>query len=412
MKAARGFSDKIIRIYLIGASILLAVYMLAFHAGVLITENNIAERRLTMVAPFHFNEFDYGKQGTVVIDPLLTLYEKHALLPAHIKAYIPIGWTGSKHLLLEDEREYQVIAQEKRINEQSSIVYAIEDANVLEWDDTQFVLTEFALLGMGILVFLLTMSYMVKAAKHIAEPFLNLAQKLTNDTSTDFDHIEIKGETSRELEQVVAAINHYRTHIHAQLNREKSFTRYVSHELRTPITIIQGALSNLKRDLAQTPNRSVDKINRAAKQMQVLTQTFLYLAREQATEDAITQVNANFVEALCEPMHDVIAAHDINFVWHLDASFEISSHPRLFEAVLHNLLKNAFACSVNSQVSLHITQLGIQVVDNGVGLNTKPRGYEGFGIGLVLVKDICNKYNWQFELVGNESKGCTASIVF
>jgi len=52
------------------------------------------------------------------------------------------------------------------------------------------------------------------------------------------------------------------------------------------------------------------------------------------------------------------------------------------------------------------------VIDTGVGLGEKARGYEGFGIGLLLVHDICNKYNWRFSLQNNEDAGCCASILF
>ncbi|MCV6589189.1 MAG: hypothetical protein OIF57_09190 [Marinobacterium sp.] len=41
------------------------------------------------------------------------------------------------------------------------------------------------------------------------------------------------------------------------------------------------------------------------------------------------------------------------------------------------------------------------MIDNGVGLSAQARGYEGFGIGLKLVEDICARYNWHFSLTEN-----------
>ena len=39
-----------------------------------------------------------------------------------------------------------------------------------------------------------------------------------------------------------------------------------------------------------------------------------------------------------------------------------------------------------------VSEKMVEIIDNGVGLNEKPRGYEGFGIGLQIVNDICQRY--------------------
>ena len=75
-------------------------------------------------------------------------------------------------------------------------------------------------------------------------------------------------------------------------------------------------------------------------------------------------------------------------------------------------MKNAINCSVEGNVSLFISPQRIDVIDNGVGLDAQPRGYEGFGIGLNIVRDICEKYHWQFDINNNQGDGCTASVVF
>ncbi|MEM0911886.1 MAG: ATP-binding protein, partial [Pseudomonadota bacterium] len=90
----------------------------------------------------------------------------------------------------------------------------------------------------------------------------------------------------------------------------------------------------------------------------------------------------------------------------------VRANTLLLSAVIKNLLINAFGCSVNGEVSLTIDERSIQVIDNGIGLGAKPRGYEGFGVGLILVEDICKKYGWKFTLTENKGKGCTARVVF
>lgn len=412
VKGLPSFSDRIIRIYLLGASVLLGFYIFAFHAGILLTENALVERRLEIVAPYYFELFGGSTDEVIVIDPVLTMYTSHSALPLHIQSKVSPDWQGTLHLLLEDEREFQVIAREINIGGGPKTFYAVEDSNALEWDDTQFVMTEVLLGLVGIVMFLVTMAYMFKAAKRMASPFKQVAKKLHGDASDDFDPIAPRGDETTELNHMVSALNEYRSRLRKQLEREKSFTRYVSHELRTPMMIITGAISHLRRVDSENISKPVKKIARATEQMQDLIHTFLLLARDQDQALSSIAINNNLLDQLCEELEGVITANNVAFHFQLQADFCIDGHPQLFKAVIHNLLKNAFACSVDGRVVLMMSETGMEVIDDGVGLDAKPRGYEGFGIGLVLVQDICSKYGWRFALRNNPQNGCTASIQF
>lgn len=417
MSQARGFSNNIIRIYFYGASVLLAFYLFAFHAGILMTENSLIEKRINIVAPHHFQQFVTTEKNIIAIDPLLTIYREHRLLPAHIQSKVQPTWTGAAQLMLDDDQEFQLLAQQLELDGQQHIVYAVE------WDDTRFILTEVALGLIGVLLFLITTGYMIRAARRIASPFLQVAEQLEREKISQFNTISPVGEETRELSQIVAALNRYRVRIKKQIEREQSFTRYVSHELRTPMMIIRGALSNLRRAASQgeatssasSSNKSsvkaIDKITLATKQMEELTHTFLLLAREEDLDAKTTTIDDNYMLQLSKDLAHSIQANEIEYRWQLHRSFELKANPQLCKAVIHNLLKNAFACSVGGKVSLLINEQTIEVIDNGVGLDAKPRGYEGFGIGLVLVQDICDKYGWQFSLHNNETQGCCAKIL-
>lgn len=420
-----GFSSKIIRIYLIGAKTLLLFYIFIFHAGTMLTENVLMERRINIVSQFHFERYRKGEEGIIVIDPLLTLYDAYEFLPVHIRHNIGPDWTGTLQLhvdgdnppipeesISDEDVEYQVIATTIDKNGHSQIVYAVENSNAAEWDDSKLIVVEVAIAFTGLVLFGLTALYMVRAARRIALPFLTLAQQLESDSPDNFEHIKPVGEQSTELLQIIKGLNTYRSGMALQLQREKSFTRYVSHELRTPMMIIKGAISNIRQGSLQNKNKAVDKIENATEQMQELTQTFLLLARDRSSKPEHTFVDGDFLQDLCAEMEHSIAANEINFNWQLSNSYTLQAQSLLVKAVILNLLKNAFACSINGNVNLYVSASGIEVIDDGVGLDAKPRSYEGFGVGLVLVEDICKKYDWQFSLINNEGKGCTAAVKF
>lgn len=412
MSKVRTFSSKIIQIYVIGVSALFLFYMYAFHAGTMLTENALMERRINTVAQFHFTRFEAGENGIIAIDPLLTLYDDRAKLPREIRSNIPQNWTGSMQVLLENEDEFQVVARKVSIDEMDKIVYAVENSNAVEWDDTKLILIEVSIGLFGLTLFMLTMLYLINAAKRIASPFLYIAQKLETELPNHFDNIDPPGEKSMELEQITQSLNTYRARLCAQLKREKSFTRYVSHELRTPMMIIKGVISSARKKSYRQPDASLKKVETATQQMQELTQTFLMLARDESPKNEETYVDGEYVNMICKELDNTIKNNQIHFCWQLNTPFRLECQALLLKAVILNLLKNAFSHSINGNVNLFVSESGVDVIDDGTGLDNKPDDYEGFGIGLTLVKDVCAKYGWQFQLIDNKSQGCTASVAF
>lgn len=184
--------------------------MFTFHAGTMLTENALVERRINLVSQFHFERYEAGKQGVISIDPLLTLYDSHQLLPAHIRHKIDIRWTGIRQVMLDDDREFQLVASERYINGTKKILYAVENAKAVEWDDTKLVFIELTIGSIGLVLFIATALYMVRAAKRIASPFLTLAQQLETDSSDNFEPIQPVGEKSVELLQIIKGLNAYR----------------------------------------------------------------------------------------------------------------------------------------------------------------------------------------------------------
>lgn len=411
MSAQKGFSSHIIRLYVLGASSLFIFLMYAFHAGTMLTENALLERRVNMVAPFHFERFQTGELGVIAVDPLLTIYDSHDALPKHILSKVNPDWTGSMQLLLEDDREYQIVATRLDISGQSTIVYAIENSNAVEWNDTKLIVIELIIGLIGLIVLVLTMLYMIRAARRIAAPFLSIAKTLENESSDDFGNIQPNGETSLELVQITAALNNYRARLAKLLLREKSFTQYISHELRTPMMIIKGAISNARRNGGSGSEITLDRIEKATADMEDLTQTFLMLARDSShTQD--TRIDKGFIESISRLVEPSMADNGIAFRWQLVDPVVLNADALLVKSVILNLLKNAIACSINGNINLFISESGLQVIDDGIGLDRKPVEYEGFGIGLILVQDICEKYGWHFELKNNADNGCTASLTF
>ena len=412
MTNAKPISHKIIRVYLLGAIALLVFYGVILSQAILYAENQNSMRRLALIAPHHFKLFSQNLQGEIKIDPMLTIYDQYEILPSLIKRRLNKQWQGSIAFHFEDDSEYSIFAQQVMTKKGLVIVYAIEDIDSVEWDDRGFAIFQILIFGLGLFLFIIAAIFIIKMARRISTPFSTLAAKLECNNNEKYTPLSVDGELSLELVQVLASINSYREGIRDAFTREQAFTRYVSHELRTPMTIIRGGISMLRRSEDKKIQKQTNRIDNAIIEMEQLVHTFLLMARDEDGESVSIDVSDETIQKIINDFEPTILANQVIFHQVLQSDFSLNAQPLLFAAVIKNLLKNAINCSVEGKVDLFISPQRIDVIDNGVGLDTQPRGYEGFGIGLNIVKDICEKYKWQFSIKNNLGEGCTASVVF
>lgn len=416
-------SQRISRVYYLGALALLVIYSSVFSSIILFTENLNNERRLALVAPHHFQQYQKGKEGMIVISPIVNLYDDIKQMPEVLQRRISAEFRGvasfqfeqSGYFFEDNEEvfEYVVFAQQVMTPTGSRVVYAVEITDAIEWGDIEFLVIEAVIFVLGFAVLFVIAVFIIRAASKVSQPFVQLAQTLEQSEGDDFQHIELDKITSVELAQTLDALNNYRSRIQGLLAREKSFTRYVSHELRTPMTVVKGALSILRKQNDPQALKQATRIQQAIEQMEQLTQTFLLLARNQDNPDIKVTINEDFIEQLHQALAIKADANQTRIKLLLEQDFALNAEPLLLYSAVHNIALNAINSTHNGEVELSFNSDRVVVIDNGVGLNEKARGYEGFGVGLLLVKDICQKYGWQFQLSANHHhKGCIAKISF
>tara|TARA_R110000751_G_scaffold307922_1_gene435681 strand:- start:9862 stop:11106 length:1245 start_codon:yes stop_codon:yes gene_type:complete len=412
MFESKPISQIIIKVYLLGALILLIFYGCLFYYTMLYTENQASEQRLALKAPYHLKLFQKNEKTEIKIDPILTIYKKYEILPKKIKDKINADWQGIQSIHFDDDSEFTVFAKKIKIKNDEITVYAIEDVDPIEWDDTYFAIFQLMIFSTGVILFIGSAFFIIKMAKRISSPFSELAEMLENDSHEIGTPLSVNGKLSFELELMLASINSYRKRIYAAFIREQTFTRYVSHELRTPMTVIRGSVSVLRRTNNDKTVKQLTRIDDAVIEMEQLTHTFLLLARGEVSNTSSVLISDTFIYKIVKNFSSTIRANQVNFHYDIQNEFSLHAHPLLFSAVICNLLKNAINCSIEGSVNLFISEQRIDVIDDGLGLNEQPRGYEGFGIGLKIVQDICDKYQWTFNISNNMEKGCTASVVF
>ncbi|GAB2525243.1 sensor histidine kinase [Microbulbifer agarilyticus] len=399
----------IVRTYMVGALVLLLFYGVIFYNLTLYTEDKNSEKRLQLLSDYYSEKYDLTDFDAIQIDPLLTIYGDYSNLPDALSTQFSENWVGATTFHIDNDEEYSVLAQRVASDSGNQTIYFVEAIGSVELDQVDIILFQSMLTGAGIFLFLIAAAYITRSAKKIGGPISSLSNQL-EASETDFSPISLSGHLPDETKQMLSSVNAYRARIKRALHREQLFTRYISHELRTPLTVIKGSLSVLRKSENDKTRKHVGLMSTSVAEMEELTQTFLLLAREKLDQDVVA-VNEELVERLLENFSGLIQRNEVHVTRVLSAPFSLDAHPQLFSAVINNLLKNAINCSLGGKVSVFVSPERIDVIDNGVGLGEKPRGYEGFGIGLKIVNDICDKYGWTFQLKPNPSRGCTATVL-
>ena len=209
------------------------------------------------------------------------------------------------------------------------------------------------------------------------------------------------------------------------LERERVFMQNASHELRTPLTVIGSTaevLESMPELKAGRAHRLVNRIVRSARDMTALTEAFLWLGREADPESSAMACEAG--DAAKAALRHTLPLLDGKLVdVHIidRRPTRVACRPQLLEIALTNLLRNAFQHVQAGRVDVILDGDAIEVVDTGPGLPDMDatglfrRGghgadSKGFGMGLAIVNQICERMGWRFSLENGPSGGCRARL--
>lgn len=237
---------------------------------------------------------------------------------------------------------------------------------------------------------------------------------------------DIRQMPDEEVTSLVRALDHFTGRLESFIERERNFTRDVSHELRTPIAVIRGALELVERKYGDAATLEVNRMYRTLYDMESLIETLLLLAREPAQSLPTQQTIVN--DLISHELDNLrIIHHDKPVSVNVEESgmLLVDAPERVLPILIGNLLRNAFNYTLQGSITIRIQSDGFSVADSGIGMDKaqlnqlfKPffRGHEntarGYGIGMTIVKRLCNRYDWSLRLSSKMGEGTEVSVHF
>lgn len=221
--------------------------------------------------------------------------------------------------------------------------------------------------------------------------------------------------------------------IEEAFNNEREYISNVSHELLTPISIIQSKLDNILEDRT-LPDEDLLKIMDSKHTLIRLTKmvrTLLMMSRIENEEYLLTEkVKLNdIINKVAEEIEDKMQAKELKLELNLDDKQPvIGGNENLLFILIYNLVNNAIRYTEKGYISVETivqnTQILLKVSDTGTGITQENiplifsrfknfnQHKDSFGLGLALVKKICDYHKIKIEVYSEINKGTTFTLVF
>lgn len=426
MSSHRGLRAKLSIAFILQAAAVSCGAVLGVYAAAAVLQDVLIKRALTDESKHYIEVLDedpnhpapntYNMSGY-----LLRPGEPVQNVPAHLRNLAP-GF----HTLREDETRPLVHVSDCRHGRLFLVFDQEQVGRLALW------------FGMVPLTLVLTLVYLAtwltyRLSRQAISPVIWLAQVVRNldpqkpDLSVlapDNVPADVEGET-----QVLAEALHAFAERQSQLiERERNFTRDASHELRSPLTVIKLASEVLSSDGNLDPfeQRNVNRIGRATRDMEALIEAFLILARDSASgmpsEDFLLEAVVREEMERAEPLlqdKPVVMRLDV------DGSCMINAPTKVVAVVVSNLIRNACAYTEEGEVAVRLDCGRLTITDTGVGIDAEElksifqpfyrasgAAPGGHGVGLNIVRRLCERFGWEVSLESELGEGTTALLVF
>ena len=231
-----------------------------------------------------------------------------------------------------------------------------------------------------------------------------------------------------EKEEVIARvktqleISSSKKQIQNLLTQQDFFLKKIIHEINTPLSIISLNIDNLVNK--QGPNENFEAIKASTKSLSSIYNDLYYLVKKEKLDYEKEQINVStFMSQRVMFFDEMANVKNIDIDLSIGQNFILSFSNYELERIIDNTISNALKYSYeNCFVDIVIDfdedkqKFFIEIIDDGMGIEKPNEVFnayyqqknenKGLGLGLNIVKEICDKYN--IEIIVSSQKNNTS----
>jgi two-component system OmpR family sensor kinase len=194
------------------------------------------------------------------------------------------------------------------------------------------------------------------------------------------------------------------------------FAKDLIHDLNTPVTAMKLNIKLLEKNPHAKDTKPLLRLKKSVDTISELRENLTVLLEKKTFQ--VTSIN------LCDVVRDVMQLHQPNYP-ELEFSIECNSlfveaNTNALKQILHNLISNG--CRYNSKngyVKIYTKAKTLYIQDSGVGIKEADKildreysGQNSSGLGLDIVKRLCDAMGIKVEVVSSNEDGSCFSLEF
>ena len=423
-----GIYSKLVRVFVLQVLFISLITILGVYAAANIVEKVLVKKALEGEAQHFWSLYETNtEQPTPNTDNLEGFIAKNgdlADIPEAIKSIEP----GFGRVEINDRNP--LIYVEDRNNDRLYLIFDEQSVSKLGF---YFGVVP---LSLALIVIYISAWFSYRQSRKTLSPMVSLANIVRefNFSKHDLDALEIDHlntiNTDDEVRTLIDALNVFTGRIRELVTRERQFTRDASHELRTPLTVIHGSAELLSRDktLTKKQQQAISRILSTTKDMTSLVETLLLLARgedpAQLAESVVVNDVINLLVEQIDRSHNVDKHVSLKVI--SNDVLSINAPAQAIGIVLGNLIRNACNYTQEGQIDITVNNNSVVVADTGHGMSadeipklikpfersTSNSDSMGYGLGLDIVKRLCERFDWQLNIDSSIGTGTAVRITF
>lgn len=214
--------------------------------------------------------------------------------------------------------------------------------------------------------------------------------------------------------------------VEENLRDMQDFIHNAGHELKTPLAVMWGNLQIMKAEknfdtaLIKSSLRNIDTMNHLIEGLRELSE--VWALREKENLALVVEI-----KKICKEYESMLQSKNIILKDSTKGALIVHANKNELRMLLANILSNAIKYTPeNGEVDISLTKNILSIKDTWQGMSQQEqekmftrfyqgsaaRSWEGFGIGLSLVKKIADTNGWKLKVKSEVWKGTSFEVVF